>query len=186
VAEEVRHRLVEGILEDTVLIERAAVVDLYTGFEKLLRFVGGLLYTVSKRAGKMTARRMREKGLLESIDYFEAMMTSFLLGGYAEKVVVEDVERSHGEARVRLRVYGTLLGSRLKDRKRPVDQPFVGYLAGWLEEALGVKVDGRELECASRGGDSCVFELRVRSSDVSVPEPGRVYARPKVRILVEH
>jgi predicted hydrocarbon binding protein len=126
-----------------------------------LRFVGGLLYTASKKAGAMTAERLVEKGLLSEGNALELLLWTFVASGYASKVVVERVETGRRDTKLYLAVYDTLLGSRLRDRKRPVDQPLAGFLAGWLEKIYGVKVDGKEVKCASQGHDHCEFEIKI-------------------------
>ncbi len=165
------------LTEDAVLIDRQVLVDLYTGFEKLLRFVGGLLYASSKKAGRLTARRMIEKGLLTRENALDMLLWSFTAGGYAERVTVERVEKGRGSTRIVLRVEGALLGSRLGKKKRPVDQPLVGYLAGWLEEVYGVRVDARETSCVAKGDPACRFEIKIHGEVEPDVGEGEVYER---------
>lgn len=172
-----KHYDIKTLTEDAVMIDRQVIIDLYTGFEKLLRFVGGLLYTSAKKAGRLTARRMIEKGLLDKNNALDMLLWSFTAGGYAEKVTVEKIERNNKDTIILLRVDGTLLGSRIGRRKRPVDQPLVGYLAGWLEEVYRVRVDAREKSCVAKGDPSCVFEIRVHSNVDPDVEEGDVYTR---------
>ncbi len=165
------------LTEDAVLIDRQVIVDLYRGFEKLLRFVGGLLYTSSKKAGKLTAKRMIEKGLLSRENALDMLLWSFTAGGYAEKVTIERVEKKKGSTKIVLRVEGALLGSRVGKRRRPVDQPLVGYLAGWLEEVYGVRVDARETSCVTKGDPACRFEIKIHGEVEPDVGEGEVYER---------
>jgi len=148
------------VSDNAILIDKDLIADLYAGFEKLLRFVGGLLYTASKKAGSMTAERLMRKGHLSESNALELLLWTFVASGYASKVVVEDVDVGR-DTRLRLAVYDALLGSRLRGRKRPVDQPLAGFLAGWLERVYGVRVEGKEVKCASQGFDHCEFEIKI-------------------------
>ncbi len=165
------------LTEDAVMIDRNVIIDLYTGFEKLLRFVGGLLYASSKKAGRLTARRMIEKGLLGRDNAVDMLLWSFTAAGYAERTVVERIERGRGETRIALRIEGALLGSRIGRRRRPVDQPLAGYLAGWLEEVYGVRVDARETSCVARGDPVCRFEVRIHGEVEPDVAEGETYER---------
>lgn len=149
------------VSENAILIDKDLIVDLYTGFEKLLRFVGGLLYTASKKAGSMTAQRLIEKGFLSEGNAVDLLLWTFTASGYADKVVIEKVELGWRDTKLHLAVYNTLLGSRLRDKKKPVDQPLAGFLAGWLEKVYGVRVDGKETKCMSQGYDHCEFEIKI-------------------------
>lgn len=166
------------LVENAILIDRDVILDLYTGFEKVLRFVGGLLYTASKRAGKLTAERMEKRGVLSRENALDLLFWSFTAAGYAERVEVVDVRLGKKDTEIELRVTGTLLGSRLKGRKRPVDQPLAGYMAGWLEHVYGLRVDARETSCAAKGDESCVFIVRIhgRVEDLA-GAVGKVYQR---------
>ncbi len=148
------------LLENGILVDRDIMVDMYRGFERVIRFAGGLLYTAAKKAGAAMARRLAERGRVSRENALESIVYTFVAAGYAEEAQVESVEEHNGETVVRVRVRGTLLGSRLKGR-RPVDQPIVGFIAGWLEALLGCRVDGREERCAAQGYEDCVFVFRV-------------------------
>jgi len=149
------------VADNAILIDKDLIVDLYTGFEKLLRFVGGLLYTASKKAGSMTAERLMGEGYLSEENAVELLLWTFVASGYADRVVVERVEVGRRDTKLYLAVHEALLGSRLRDRKRPVDQPLAGFLAGWLEKVYGVRVDGKEVKCAAQGHDHCMFEIKI-------------------------
>jgi len=149
------------LLENGILVDRDIMVDMYRGFERVIRFAGGLLYAAAKKAGAAMARRLAERGRVTRENALESIVYTFVAAGYAEEAVVESVEVREGETTVRLRVRGALLGSRLKSRK-PVDQPIVGFIAGWLEALLGCRVDGREERCAAQGYEDCIFLFRVR------------------------
>ena len=165
------------LTEDSAMIDRQVIIDLYTGFEKLLRFVGGLLYASAKKAGQLTARRMMEKGMLGKSNALDMLLWSFTAGGYAEKVTVEKIEKTGKGTIIVLRVDGALLGSRVGRRRRPVDQPLVGYLAGWLEEVYSARVDARETSCVAKGDPYCVFEIKVHSTVDPDVDEGDVYTR---------
>ncbi len=165
------------LTEDAVLIDRQVIVDLYMGFEKLLRFVGGLLYTSSKKAGRLTARRMINKGLLSRENAIDMLLWSFTAAGYAERTVVERIEKGRGRTEITIRVEGALLGSRVGKRRRPVDQPLAGYLAGWLEEVYGVRVDARETSCIAKGDPVCRFEIKVHGEIEPDVAEGETYER---------
>jgi predicted hydrocarbon binding protein len=151
------------VLENAILVDKDLIADLYTGFEKLLRFVGGLLYTASKKAGSMTAKRLMERGYLDRENAVDFLLWTFVASGYADKVVLEKVETGRGVTKLYISVYNTLLGSRIKGRKN-VDQPLAGFLAGWLESVYGKRVDGKETKCMSQGHDHCEFEIRIHES----------------------
>lgn len=170
------------LTEDAVLIDRNVIVDLYMGFEKLLRFVGGLLYTSSKKAGKLTAKRMIEKGLLSRENAVDMLLWSFTVAGYAERTIVESIEKSRGHTEITIRVEGALLGSRLGKRRRPVDQPLAGYLAGWLEEVYGVRVDARETNCVAKGDPVCRFKVTVHGEVEPDVGEGETYVRRQTEI----
>jgi len=166
------------VSDNAILVDKDLIVDLYTGFEKLLRFVGGLLYTASKKAGSMTAERLAAKGHLSPDNAVDLLLWTFVASGYASSVVVEKVEVGRKDTKLYLRVTDSLLGSRLRGRKKPVDQPLAGFLAGWLEKIYGVKVDGRETKCAAQGHDHCSFEIKIHEKKPELKTmEGRRYGR---------
>ncbi|ALL01443.1 hypothetical protein Pyrde_1397 [Pyrodictium delaneyi] len=169
---------IKVLTENAILIDRDVIVDIYTGFEKVLRFVGGLLYTASKRAGKLTAERLEKKGILNRENALDLLFWSFTAAGYADRVEIVDVKMGKKDTEVELRLIGTLLGSRLKGRKRPVDQPLAGYIAGWLEHVYGHRVDARETKCAAKGDDSCIFNVKIHGRVGELAKAvGRIYKR---------
>jgi len=125
-----------------------------------MMFAGGLLYNVAKKAGRSMARSVVERGLVSPDHALEALIYTIEKSDYAEKIEV--VERS--EKKIVLRAWGTLLGAKLSQekRKKPVDAPVVGFIAGWLEEIWGRKVDGKELKCLAKGDPYCEFELKLK------------------------
>ncbi len=153
-------KLQSALQQESILIAKDVIADLYQGFEKVMMFAGGLLYNISKKAGKSMARSALEKGLMVPEHALEALIFTIEKSGYAERI--EIVERS--ENKIVIRSWGTLLGSKLSDKKRkkPVDSPVVGFMAGWLEEAWGKKVDGKETKCLAKGDPYCEFELKIR------------------------
>ncbi len=153
-----REAIDQLVIQNSILVARDIIVDMYTGMERFLKLAGGLLYNISKRAGKLMAQRLKEAGLLDENNYLDVLAYSFVRAGYAEKV---EYERSEGK--VVFRVQGSLLGSRIGRRKKPVDQPIAGFIAGWMEEVLGKRVDVKETRCTACGAPYCVFEAYVRS-----------------------
>ncbi len=151
----------QKILErESILVAKDVIADLYKGFERVMRFAGGLLYNVAKKAGRSMAKNVISKGLISPEIALEALLYTIEKSGYAERIEV--IERN--EDVIIIRAWGTLLGAKLAEekKKRGVDAPIVGFMAGWLEESWGRKVDGRETKCIAKGDPFCEFELRVR------------------------
>ncbi|UXD22058.1 hypothetical protein IPA_01225 [Ignicoccus pacificus DSM 13166] len=153
-------KLQEAIENESILIAKDVIADLYKGFEKVMMFAGGLLYNVAKKAGKSMVKNVIERGLITPEHALEALIYTIEKSGYADRM--EIVERN--EKKIVIRAWGTLLGAKLSEerRKKPVDAPVVGFIAGWLEEAWGRKVDGKEVKCLAKGDPYCEFELKLK------------------------
>ncbi|NOZ88636.1 MAG: hypothetical protein GXO15_01780 [Crenarchaeota archaeon] len=171
---------IEELLSNSIIVDKDLIVELYMGFEKLLRFVGGLLYTSAKKAGEGMAERMRQRGLLGEGNAADVLFWSFVVSGYAEEVEIVKVELKGKETRLEVHAKGTLLGSRLKSKK-PVDQPLAGFLAGWLEKSYGARVDARETACQARGDPACVFEIKIKKRVDELKQlEGKRYSRSEL------
>ncbi len=149
--------LQKEIENESVLIAKVVIAELYQGFDRVMTLAGGLLYNVGKRAGKALYKHVKQKGLLEGIDPLEALLFTVVKSGYAKKMEV--VERS--DKRIVIRAEGMLIGSSVK-KKKPVDTPVAGFIAGWLEEALGRKVDAKETKCVAKGDPYCEIEVKIK------------------------
>ena len=166
-----------SIVEESILIHKDIVVYMYKGFEKLLKFVGGLLYNSAKEAGRLMLKKMKEKGIVNDDNVLSALLESFVLAGYAEQITVKDVRLEKNKTVIEIKGDGFLLGSRLKS-KRPVDQPLAGYMAGWLEEYYGVKTQAREIACTARGDDACIILIEIKKPIPKMKEQlGKVFRR---------
>ncbi|RUM48229.1 MAG: hypothetical protein DSY37_00140 [Hyperthermus sp.] len=164
-------------IANSVLIQRDVLVDLYSGFEKVMRFVGGLLYSSAKNAGKLTAERLVEQGFLNEDNVADVMFQSFVVAGYAEKLRVASVTLEKKKTIIEVEGEGLLLGSRLK-KKGNVDQPLAGFMAGWLEAFYKVKTNARETACQARGDPSCRFRIEVGDAREELKRlEGKVYER---------
>ncbi len=150
-------------IEDSVLIQRDVLVDLYKGIEKVLKFAGGLLYTSAKNAGKLMSKRLIEQGILDYGNVADVMLKSFVVAGYAEELAVNTVEVKDGKTIIEVEGKRLLLGSRMKTR-RHADQPLAGYMAGWLEAFYGRKVNAKEVACEARGDPSCRFRIEIHDA----------------------
>ncbi|NPA05652.1 MAG: hypothetical protein GXO09_06115 [Crenarchaeota archaeon] len=148
-----RPGLREIIEKNSILVAKDILVDLYDSSKKLLKFVGGFLYNVSKKAGKMMAKRLMEQGYMTRETCLDVLAESFVISGYAEEVKVE------GDT---IKMKGTIFGSRMKGEKKPVDTPIAGFIAGWVEECTGKRVKVVEEKCIAKGDEYC--EFRIQSS----------------------
>ncbi len=146
-----KEKLKEVVEADSILVAKDILVDLYESSKKLLKFVGGFLYNVSKKAGKMMARRLMERGLMTRDTCLDVLAESFVISGYAEEVSIE------GD---RIKMKGTIFGSRMKGEKKPVDTPIAGFIAGWVEECTGKRVKVVEEKCIAKGDECCVFRIQ--------------------------
>ena len=157
-AQEWREVLDRLVREESILIARDVIVDLYTAFEKFLKFAGPVLYNAAKKAGRHMARLLMERGIVNQDNAVEALLRSIVDAGYASDARVVEEREEKKKRVIRVAMKGTLLGSKLQ-RKKPVDLPIAGFMAGWLEEALGKKVDVKEVACMATGSEECVFDI---------------------------
>ncbi len=158
---ELREKLMKAVVGESVLIAKDVIKDLYEAFERFMMFAGPVLYNAAKKAGRLMARRLREKGLVEPGNALAVLLFTMRESGYIGDARVLGEEESRGRKVIRLGVRGTLLGSKLSGRKKPVDQPIAGFIAGWLEELWGARVDVKEKACIAKGDPECVFEIIV-------------------------
>ncbi len=172
-------------IAESVLIRKDVLVDLYKGFEKLLKFVGGLLYTSAKDAGKLMAQRLVEQGIMNKDNVIDLMFDSFVVAGYADELEVSKVEVKGDKTVIEVTGKGMLLGSRMKS-KNYVDQPLAGYMAGWLESFYGAKVNAREVACQARGDPACVIRIEIREPHEELLKyQGKKYERRRWLKLME-
>lgn len=172
-------------IAESVLIRKDVMVDLYKGFEKLLKFVGGLLYTSAKDAGKIMAQRLMEQGIMNRDNAVDLMFDSFVVAGYADELEVTKVEVKGGKTIIEVTGKGMLLGSRMQS-KNYVDQPLAGYMAGWLESFYGAKVNAREVACQARGDPACVIRIEIREPHEELTKyQGKKYERRRWLKLME-
>ncbi len=146
------------VREESILIARDVIVDLYTAFEKFLKFAGPVLYNAAKKAGRHMARILMDRGIVNKDNAVEALLRSIVDAGYAAEARVVEEREEKKKRVIRVAMKGTLLGSKLQ-RKKPVDLPIAGFMAGWLEETLGKKVDVKEVACMATGSGECIFDI---------------------------
>lgn len=147
-------------VEESILVHKDVIVYMYKGFEKLLKFVGGLLYNSAKEAGRLMLQKMRSEGIVRDDNVLAVLFASFVLAGYADRITVKSVEIRGNKTVIEVEGEGLLLGSRLKSKK-PVDQPLAGYMAGWIEEYYGAKTQAREIACTARGDKACIIRIEI-------------------------
>ncbi len=167
-------------IEESILIHKDIIVYMYKGFERLLKFVGGLLYNSAKEAGRLMLKKMKEKDIVNDDNVLSALLESFVLAGYAEQITVKDVRLEKGKTIIEIEGKGLLLGSKLKS-KRPVDQPLAGYMAGWLEEYYGAKTQAREIACTARGDKACIILIEIKKPVPKIKEQlSKVFRRKEL------
>lgn len=155
--------LIEALIADSILIVRDVVVELYQGFEKVMMFAGGLLYNVAKKAGKLMAKKLIEKGYLNKQNYLDILVESLVRSNYATKVEIKEIEGTpENPKKIVFELHGTLLGARIGKRKKPVDQPIAGFIAGWIEEVTGRKTNAKETQCIAQGHKTCQIEVKLK------------------------
>ncbi len=160
-AAEWREKLREIVRNESILIAKDVIVDLYTAFEKFLKFAGPVLYTAAKKAGRHMAKVLMEKGVVNQDNGLEALLESIVDAGYASEARILGEKDSKKERIIEVSMKGTLLGAKLQ-RKKPVDLPIAGYMAGWLEAVYGKHVDVKEVACMATGRDECVFQIHIK------------------------
>ncbi len=150
------------IREGSILVARDVITDLYTAFEKFMMFAGPVLYNAAKKAGRLMAERLAEKGLVNQDNALDTLLFTIVRSGYAEDARVVGEERKRGKRVILVELRGSLLGSKLRGRKKPVDAPIGGFIAGWLEAVWGKHVDAKEVMCVAKGDEVCRFEVIVK------------------------
>ena len=155
--------LVKALNANSILVVKDVVVELYQGFEKVMVFAGGLLYNIAKKAGKLMAKKLLEEGYINKQNYLNVLVDSLMYANYASKAEIREVEGTpENPQKVVLMLEGTLLGSKIGKRRRPVDQPIAGFIAGWIEEVLGRKTDAKETQCMAQGKPHCIIEVKIK------------------------
>ena len=152
----------KALTANSILVVKDVVVELYQGFEKVMLFAGGLLYNVAKKAGKLMAKKLLEEGYLNKQNYLNMLVESLVYANYASKAEIDGIEGTpENPQKIVFKLEGTLLGSKIGKRRRPVDQPIAGFIAGWIEEVLGRKTDAKETQCMAQGKPHCIIEVKV-------------------------
>ncbi len=151
----------EKVYKDSILVSKDIIVELYSGFERVMKLVGGLLYRTSMKAGRSLARSVKEEGLVDKEDCVEAILETLVISGYATKAEINRIEMEGNEVKtLEIKLEGSLLGSRLKGKGSTVDSTIAGFVAGWLEEFFGTKYRAKEVKCIARGDPFCLIEVR--------------------------
>jgi len=154
---------VEALTTNSILVVKDVVVELYQGFERVMMFAGGLLYNVAKKAGKLMAKKLMGEGYLNKQNYLDVLVESLVHANYASKVEVSEIKgTTENPQKIVFKLEGTLLGSKIGKRRRPVDQPIAGFMAGWIEEVLGRKTDAKETQCIAQGKPHCIIEVKIK------------------------
>lgn len=161
VSNEWREKLREVIKNESILIAKDVIVDLYTAFEKFLKFAGPVLYNAAKKAGRHMAKVLMERGIVSPENGLDALIESIIDAGYASEARVLGEKDTGKEKIIEIAMKGTLLGAKLQ-RKKPVDLPIAGFMAGWLETVYGKKVDVKETACMATGSGECIFEVHIK------------------------
>jgi len=114
--------------------------------------LGGILYNAGKKAGEQGVAILQNELGLTGHDLLQAALIAFNHSGWgrAELEQSDDILRVH--------VYNSALAGTMRSKK-PVCHPIAGYMAGFLEVALGRKVKVRETACVASGADHCTFEV---------------------------
>ncbi len=162
VTQETLEALDKIVRDGSILVARDVVADLYNAFEKFMMFAGPVLYNASKKAGRLMAQRLAEKGLVNKDNALDTLLFTIVRSGYAEDARVIGEERRRGKRVILVELKGSLLGSKLKGKKKPVDAPIGGFIAGWLEAIWGKHVDAKEVKCIAKGDETCRFEIIVK------------------------
>ncbi len=156
-----REKLREIVKNESIMIAKDVIVDLYTAFEKFLKFAGPVLYNAAKKAGRHMAKVLMERGVVDDQNAVEALLESIVDAGYASEARVLGEKDAKKEKIIEVAMKGTLLGSKLQ-RKKPVDLPIAGFMAGWLETVYGKHVDVKEVACMATGSNECIFQIHIK------------------------
>ncbi len=145
-------QIVQLIREESVLIDRGAIGELYeTGLKFLGIGVGGVLYTAGKKGGARGARMLRDKFGYQGNDLLRAAIVAFNQSNWGR---AELLWHSDG---LKIEVTNSTLASNVNGQKRPICHPIAGYIAGFLEEAWQKPVRVREAECMAQAQPHCLF-----------------------------
>lgn len=152
-----RETVEKTVCENSVLIDREGLSSLYTSVLKVAGFgLGGILYAAGKKAGNRGATLLQDQLNIEGKDLVEAMVYAFEAGHWG-KMEIEECN----ENECMVKVTENALVKDLEKKKKPVCHPLAGYIAGFIETALGKKVQAKEEECMGKGGPSCIFHVKV-------------------------
>ena len=147
-------RVVALIREESVLIDRGAIGELY---ETALKFVGigigGIMYTAGKKGGARGAQLLRTRLGLEGDELLQAALIAFNEANWGRATLAQD------ESKQRVIVENSTLASSMPHQKKTICHPLAGYIAGFLEEAWKRPVKVRETQCMACGAPHCVFEI---------------------------
>jgi predicted hydrocarbon binding protein len=145
-------RVVEVIRQESVLIDRAGLVSLYGAVLRLAGLgMGGMLYQAGRQAGLRGAQLLQERLGLQGEDLVEAARIAFEAAQWGE------ARWQREDATIRVEVTHSVLAEGLRPQRKPVCHPLAGYIAGFLEVALGRPVRVREIACAAVEGETCQF-----------------------------
>lgn len=141
------------IQSHSVLLARDGLATLYENIFKMAGFgLGGILYNAGKKAGEQGVAILQNELGLSGEDLLRAALIGFNHSGWGQA----ELERTDGTLRVH--VYNSALAGTMQSKK-PVCHPIAGYMAGFLEAALGRSVKVRETACVASGSDHCIFEV---------------------------
>nr|WP_290666356.1 V4R domain-containing protein [Ardenticatena sp.] len=136
----------------SVLLARDGLATLYENIFKMAGFgLGGILYNAGKKAGEQGVAILQNELGLSGDDLLYAALIAFNHSGWGR------AELEHNGDTIRVHVHDSALAGTMQSRK-PVCHPIAGYMAGFLEVALGRKVKVRETACVAAGADHCIFE----------------------------
>ncbi len=141
---------------EAVKMPKEMLTEFYVALEKSLGLANAVMYNISKKIGKSLASKHYE-GTISLEKAMNDMINMALENGFAKKIDVIEI----GDGRVVLRVQGALFGECMKGKGSAVDMALVGLMAGWLQGAIGRRVEGRELKCVAKGDPHCEFVLKV-------------------------
>ncbi|NPA31186.1 MAG: hypothetical protein GXO37_04225 [Chloroflexi bacterium] len=147
-------RVIQTVLDESVLIDKQGIVALYDAVRKMMGFgLGALLYRAGKIGGQQGAELLAGRLGLAGDDLLEALVLAFNASRWGQ------ARLARGGTRWHLVVHDSVLATRIRSKK-PVCHPIAGYWAGFLQVALGTEVEVREVQCAATGAEACVFEVR--------------------------
>ncbi|NPA84800.1 MAG: hypothetical protein GXO07_02195 [Crenarchaeota archaeon] len=142
--------------EELVTLPASVLGDFYEAFEKAIGLTSALLYNIGKKVGMNAAKRaLGTKNMLLD-KALEAVIYLMLKSNIVKEVEVVELT----DDMALLKVKGASIGTSVRMSKGPADTVIVGMMAGWLQQATGRRVEGKEVRCVAKGEPHCEFLLK--------------------------